>query len=426
MDYDILYEFRKPEKKRDFAKGVWIGMLIGLVLFAILAFVGVWFYCRISGYNLVLGRHGIAKTYDNVLLDDKTVEKLDELVSYMDIYYYEDYDLSTARNDMYAGLIKGLDDRYSVYYTKEEYDALRESTSGTYYGIGAGLKQDTATMQVTVSAVYEGTPSEEVGLVENDQILSVDGIDATSMELSKLVELIRGEEGTTVHLEIYRESTQETLEFDVERRNVQLPNVSSEILNGNIGYIQIDEFTGSTLAQFREHLKALEDNGMEGLIVDLRGNPGGLLNSVVSILDDILPEGTLVYTEDKYGARETYTSDRNCINYPLVVLVDENSASASEIFAGAIKDYNYGTLVGTTTYGKGIVQSIYPLEDGDALKLTTSKYFTPNGNNIHEIGITPDIELEFEYSGPVDEPYSMEYDNQLQKAIEVMEDELQS
>jgi carboxyl-terminal processing protease len=159
---------------------------------------------------------------------------------------------------------------------------------------------------------------------------------------------------------------------------------------------------------------------MKSLIVDVRSNPGGLLTSVVDILDTILPDGTLVYTEDKYGSRETYTSDKNCLDCPIAVLIDENSASAAEIFAGAIKDYGYGTLIGTTTYGKGIVQSIFPLEDGSAIKLTTAKYYTPKGNYIHGVGIDPDIELEYDYSGPDDAAYDMQYDNQLQTAIEIL------
>jgi carboxyl-terminal processing protease len=159
---------------------------------------------------------------------------------------------------------------------------------------------------------------------------------------------------------------------------------------------------------------------MQSLIVDVRSNPGGLLTSVVDILDTILPEGTVVYTEDKYGSRDTYTSDESCLDCPIAVLIDANSASAAEIFAGAIKDYNYGTLIGTTTYGKGIVQTIFPFEDGSAIKLTTAKYYTPNGNYIHGVGIDPDIELEYDYSGPDDGTYDMQYDNQLQKAIEIL------
>ena len=195
------------------------------------------------------------------------------------------------------------------------------------------------------------------------------------------------------------------------------------MLDNNIGYIMISEWQKGTADQFKTIVEELAGEGMESMIIDVRSNPGGLLNSVVDVLDYILPKGTVVYTEDKYGNRQNYTSDKECLNYPMAVLINGNSASASEIFAGAIRDYNYGTLIGTTTYGKGIVQSIFNLSGGDALKVTTAKYFTPNGSYIHGVGIDPDIELEYEYSGPTDEAYQMQYDNQLQKAIELLSGE---
>ena len=197
------------------------------------------------------------------------------------------------------------------------------------------------------------------------------------------------------------------------------------MMEGGIGYIEITEFQGGTAGQFAGILEELQEQGMKGMVVDLRGNPGGLITSVVDILDMILPEGVVVYTEDKYGRRENYTSDARCLDIPMVVLINENSASASEIFAGAVKDYEYGTLVGTTSFGKGIVQSLFPLEDGSAVKLTTAKYFTPKGNNIHGIGIAADVEVEYEYTGPADEPYDIQYDNQAQRAFALMEEMLE-
>jgi carboxyl-terminal processing protease len=354
------------------------------------------------------------------VLDDSTVNKLSEITSYIRAYYMDEYDVEDLQNSLIAGYVDGLGDKYTVYYTPEEYADLRISTTGTYYGIGAGLQQDPDTMQVTVTKIYKGTPSEDAGLKENDILLYVDDIEATSMELTLLVQKIRGEEGTTVHLQVYRPSTAETLEFDVERKNVVLPSVEGEMLSGNIGYIAIGEWQDNTPEQFKEIVAELEKKGMESMIIDVRSNPGGLLDSVVEVLDYILPKGTVVYTEDKYGQRKTYSSDADCLQYPMAVLINGNSASASEIFAGAIKDYSYGTLIGTTTFGKGIVQSIFTLPDGDALKVTTAKYFTPNGNYIHGVGIDPDIELEYEYSGPTDEAYDMQYDNQLQKAIQIL------
>ena len=225
-------------------------------------------------------------------------------------------------------------------------------------------------------------------------------------------------------MKIYRPSTEETLEFDVERRNVVLPSIEGEMLEDGIGYIQITEFQSQTDEQFAEMVKQLSTQGMKGLIVDVRSNPGGMLTSVVNLLDTVLPEGLLVYVEDKYGNRQEYNSDANCINLPIVVLIDENSASASEIFAGALKDYKYATLVGKTTFGKGIVQNIIPLSNGDAIKITTAKYFTPNGNYIHEVGVAPDVEVEYAYTGDKNAAYEKQYDSQFVKALEIMKGKL--
>ena len=419
------HDFYQDEKMKSFFEKhkFGIGLTTGLAG-VVVAFAIVFTYISLTGSMLVIGGNGATQLPESLLLDDKSVEKLDEIYSYMYLYYYEDYDLQKIKEAMYKGVMEGLDDPYSVYYTKEEYEDLQISTSGVYYGIGAGLNQSLETMEVTVSKVYKGTPAEEAGLLNGDKIIKVNDIEATSMELSELVQHIRGEEGTSVHLQIYRESTDAVIEFEVERRNVVLPSIEGEMLEGGIGYIQITEFQSKTATQFKEMVADLEKQGMKGLIVDVRANPGGLLYSVKDILDTILPEGLLVYTEDKYGNRQELSSDASCMDIPLVVLIDENSASASEIFAGAIKDYDYGTLIGTTTFGKGIVQNVIELSDGDALKLTTSKYFTPNGNYIHEVGIEPDIVLEYEYSGPTDQPYDKQYDNQFQKAVEVLKDKL--
>jgi carboxyl-terminal processing protease len=418
MDYG--YEDMQ-EKKSGFGKGLLFGVLIGFAITVIVLIVAVKVYTGTTSRYLVIGGDSVNATSKSDILDSDTIAKRENLMSYVDLYFNDEYDEDAIRESIYAGTLAGLGDKYSVYYTAEEYEELQISTQGNYYGIGAGLTQDQDTMEVTITKVYEGTPAEEAGLKNGDQIVSVDDITATSMELSLLVEKIRGEEGTKVHLEIYRASTEENLTFDVERRQVNLPSVASEMLDDGIGYIEISEFQSDTANQFDEALSALQKDGMKKLIVDVRGNPGGLLTSVVDILDTVLPEGTVVYTEDKYGAKDTYTSDASCIDCPIAVLIDANSASAAEIFAGAIKDYDYGTLIGTTTYGKGIVQSIFPMEDGSALKLTTAKYYTPNGNYIHGVGIDPDIELEYKYTGPDDNTYNKKYDNQLQKAIEVLE-----
>lgn len=408
---------KKKRKKPGFAAGV----VVGIAAAAVILVGGTFGICKAGNYQMVIGSKGASKVKNTKLLDQDTVDKVDELTNYMDLYYYEDYDVQDVQDGLLEGVVSGLGDKYSAYYTAEEYKEQQLSTSGTYYGIGAALAQDKDTMQVTITKIYEGTPSEEAGLKKDDVIVSADGTDATSMELTDFVKLIRGEEGTTVHLEIYRPSTEETLEFDVERKNVEFPSVSSQMLENNIGYIQISEFQSKTAEQFESALSSLKDQGAQSLIVDVRGNGGGLVDSVVAILDDILPEGTVVYTEDKYGNRQDYTSSGDTyLDMPIAVLVDQNSASASEIFAGAIKDYNYGTLIGTKTFGKGIVQTVFSLPEGDAIKITTAKYFTPDGNYIHGVGIEPDIELEYQFMGGENDEYSVDLDNQIQKAIEVL------
>ena len=399
---------------KKFLGGLFCGLMAGLLVAG---------GTGIGVYKLCMQKAKDDQKAISEVLDEKTISKLSELTSYINAYYMDEYEVSDVQEALISGFVDGLGDKYTVYYTPEEYADLQITTTGTYYGIGAGLQQDPDTMQVTITKIYAGTPSEEAGLKENDIVMYGEETEAASIDLSLLVQQIRGEEGTMVHMQVYRPSTKKILDFDIERRNVKLPSVEGEMLDNGIGYIAISEWQTGTAGQFEKFVEDLASQGMTSLIIDVRSNPGGLLSSVVDVLDYILPKGTLVYTEDKYGNRQTYSSDAKCLNYPMAVLINGNSASASEIFAGAISDYEYGTLIGTTTYGKGIVQSIFPLIGGDALKVTTAKYFTPNGNYIHGVGIDPDIELEYEYSGPLDQAYEMQYDNQLQKAIEILSGE---
>lgn len=412
-----------PKKKKG---STFKGIVIGVIGTLLISWTGINVACLATNSQILITNKESADDGEGAVLDADTVSKINELTAYTKLYYYDDIENEKLQDGLYTGLIDGLGDKYSVYYNAEDYQVLQISTTGQYYGIGAGLSQDKDTMVVTVNKVYEGTPSESAGLLKDDVIVSVDGTEAVSMELSELVKLIRGEKGTTVHLEIYRPSTEENLSFDVERQDITLPSVSHKMFEDGIGYVHIDSFETETAAQFEEAVKDLEDQGMKALIIDVRYNPGGMVTAVVQILDDILPEGTVVYTEDKNGNRQDYTSSGDTyLDYPLAVLINGESASAAEILAGAVKDYQYGTLIGTTTFGKGIVQTIFPLEDGDAVKLTTAKYFTPKGNYIHGVGIEPDIELEYEYLDKEATSYDEAYDNQIQKAIEVLKDKIQ-
>ena len=412
-----------PREEERFKKGVLVGILatVAVFLFAVLIVISV----VKDKYAVTLIDKEASDTQE--VLDADSEKKIKELLGQMELYYYEDIDTEELTNGLYKGLFEGLGDPYSVYYTKEEYDSMMVSTSGTYCGIGAVLSQDMKTMQVTVLHVYKDTPADKAGLKDGDTILKVDDIEATSMELSELVTNIRGDKGTKVHLEVYREGEKDKLEYDIERDKVEVPTVEYEMLENNVGYIQITEFAEPTETQFTEAVNALQAQGMQAMIVDLRDNPGGYLSAVTEILDDILPEGITVYTEDKYGKRQNYTSDdEHRIEIPMAVLINENSASAAEIFAGAIKDYDYGTLIGTKSFGKGIVQTVKQLKDGSAIKLTTAKYYTPNGNYIHEVGIEPDVELEYEYTGDTNEDYDKSQDNQIQKALEILESDVQN
>lgn len=407
-----------PPQQPHKGGGILLGMMIGI---AVTLLVGGFVFAGVKFYEAVDSRKAVEKRKSGAdgVVSEETEKKLSAIEDVIEEYYYQDADIDVEAmtEGMYRGMVNALGDPYSVYYTEEEWEDLMQDTEGIYFGIGAYLMIDQVTGLGKISGVIENTPAQEAGLRENDLLYKIDGQSTAGMELSEIVSYIKGEEGTKVHLTIYREGENDYLEVDVERRKIEAPTVKYEILKNNIGYIQITEFDDVTTDQFTEALAVVKGAHARGLILDLRGNPGGSLNVVVDIARQILPKGLIVYTEDKYGEREEYNCDgRRQLDMPLVVLVNGNSASASEILAGAIKDYKMGTLVGTTTFGKGIVQRILPLTDGTALKLTISSYYTPNGNNIHGVGIEPDVVCEFDSDAYYDEGV----DNQLEKALEVL------
>lgn len=390
-----------------------LGLLAG-VMIAALAGGTVYVGTRLYRLSEARSTNADGSSGDN-LVDDDTIEKLEALEQVIDKYYYKDEDIDTEEmtEGMYAGLVASLGDPYSVYYTEEEWQQMMADTEGIYFGIGAYMQLDTVTGLARINGVIANTPAEEAGLRENDLVYQVDGEMTQGLDLSEIVSRIKGEEGTTVHLTIVREGETDYLEFDVERRQIESPTVNYEMYDNGVGYIQITEFDEVTTDQFTEALAVIKGSEAKGLILDLRSNPGGSLPVVVDIARAILPKGLIVYTEDKYGKRDEYTCDgRKELDIPMVVLINGNSASASEILAGAIQDYDKGTLIGTTTFGKGIVQRVLPLTDGTALKLTISSYYTPKGNNIHGIGIEPDIECEFDGEAY----YERDFDNQLERA----------
>lgn len=406
-----------------------LGIFLGALIMSVIGGVGI---ALTSYINLTDGKSETSvenvlqvKDPESDLVDDQVEDKIEYLSGLIDEYYIEDADKEALIEGMYKGLTEALGDPYSIYYDKEDTKSLTETIDGTYSGIGATLAQNRETKAVTVLRCFEDTPALEAGLLPGDVIRSVDGTDITSMEISAAVALIKGEEGTTVNLEIYREGQPNTMTVPVTRRKIDIPTVAGDMLEDGIGYIQISSFDKVTTKQFEETYKDLQQQGMEGLIIDLRSNPGGMLNVVCEIANYFVPQGRIVYTEDKNGKRVEYTADgKDTFGKPLVVLVNGNSASASEIFAGAVQDTGVGKIVGTQTYGKGVVQQVINLGDGTAVKLTISKYFTPNGNDINKKGITPDIVEELDETLYQRAVVTLEEDNQVQKALETIKSQL--
>ena len=353
---------------------------------------------------------------DEILSDLAFTQKIKYLENMIDEEYLGEISTDKLEEGVYAGLIYGLGDVYSRYYTKDEYEQESVTTEGSYVGIGVAMQKYTAG-GVQIVECYKGSTAEEAGVKVDDVITAINGEDITDTDLQDVVSMIKDNEDKDVVLTVQRKG-EDTQEITVKVSNVELPSVFGEMLDENTGYIQITEFKGVTVEQYEEVFADLKEQGMERLVVDLRDNPGGLLNVVCDILRDILPEGLIVYKEDKNGNRSEETCDgKNPLDMPLAVLVNGNSASASEIFAGAVKDYGLGTIVGTTTYGKGVVQSIRQLSDGSAVKLTIANYYTPKGNSINKTGIRPDVEVELSPELLNQEEITHEEDNQLQAAL---------
>ena len=358
---------------------------------------------------------------DEKLMSDYFVSKMELLTKVISQYYMYDISVEDMRIGAYKGLLEGLGDPYTCYYTAEEFDALMESTTGTYYGIGAVVQQNMKTMYITIVKPYVDGPAYNAGMLPGDIIYKVDDVDVTGWEIDKVVAMMKGPEGTKVKVTVVRDGESDPVDLFITRAKIEIETIEYEMLEDNIGYILISGFDEPTPKQFKEAIKDLQKQGMKGLVLDLRDNGGGLLSAVVEMLDYILPKGMIVYTEDKYGNREEYKgTDKDVLKLPMTVLINGNSASAAEIFAAAMQDYEAATLIGTTSFGKGIVQTIIPFNDGTAVKVTISRYFTPKGVCIHGEGVTPDIEVELN-----DELRQMvvipkDQDNQLEIAVNLV------
>ena len=402
---DLRRNAQPPRKKKS--QGFASGMIIGAVsafMAVILLILSVAAVCIAKGY-IHIGVNGDVYIQSDAVTDSDGIGsevegKLNAIDSVLESFYFGDVDDETAKDNIYKAYLSSYGDKYTMYYTADEYKALKESTNGKFYGIGA-VCQISGEGGVLLVDVYDNGAGYQAGLRSGDRVVNVDGRDITDMELSSAVALIKGDKGTSVTLEVIRGT--ERLTFSVVRDAVEAKTVSYTLLDNNIGYLSISQFEEVTTKQFKAAVEDLQSQGMKGLVIDIRNNPGGLLDTVVGMLKYMLPDGLIVYTEDKQGNRKEYKGqDNDEFNLPLAVLVNGNSASASEIFAGAIQDYGKGTIIGTQTYGKGIVQTVKPLTDGSAIKFTIAKYFTPKGKDIHGKGVTPDMVVEYDTDADVD------------------------
>lgn len=372
---------------------------------------------------------------DNILIyfsfgDGDFKSKLMAVDSILEKEYLYDYDKNELGEKAVQAYVEGLNEPYTHYYTKDEFSAYIQNIQDGYVGIGVvvGVNDNN---QIEVIAPYENSPAFLAGIQPGDIIKAIDDIEYSGDGINDAVSQIKsGEEGTAVKITVIRNGSEE-IDFNVVREDISSDSVEAEMIDSDIGYLRVTEFNmestngqHSTSTEFAEDINNLTSQGMKKLIIDLRDNPGGILDEACNMADMILPEGVITYTESKDGSRKYIESDEDELNIPIVILINGNSASASEVFTGALKDYGKATVVGTTSYGKGIVQNVYPFFDGSGISLTSSKYYTPNGVCIHGVGIEPDVVVEMpeEYKNTYTSMIDKEDDVQLQKAIEIIKE----
>lgn len=389
--------------------------LFGTVAFLLVAALIT--LCIVNFVSIPLPGGGVilsARDYSSL----KQLNKLIGIRNFLETYYYQETDPKALEEGAIRGMLEALEDPYTVYMDRDEYDSFMTHTTGTYEGVGLVVTGG-EDGYIQVVAPIEDTPSAEAGIKTADRIIKVDGKEVSGDQLEQAVAMMKGPEGTEVMLTIMREGLNEPFDVKVERKQIRLVTVKSEIIKDNIGYMRISTFDEKTNDDFRQQIKQLQSQGIQGLILDLRGNPGGLMDQVVKIADYIMGEGLIVYTEDREGNRTEEQSDPSKLDLPLAVLVDGGSASASEILAGAIQDSGAGVLVGTKTFGKALVQTVQGLGDGSAIKMTIAQYYTPKGRSIQGSGIQPDHVVELPADAIIGD-YMEGKDTQLAKALELI------
>jgi len=389
-------ENNRRQNRSHFIKGMLFGILSFILILSVIIFAG--------------------SNNRPTVLDPSA--KMQEILSILEFHSVNEFDIEVMTEAMFIGFLFGVGDPYTSYMNRETLAAFRESTEGRYAGIGVRVQIDQTDNRIQILQVFPGGPSYIAQLEPGDKIIKVDGVEVSSLNFEDAVSMMRGTPGTRVTLTILREFNNQTFEREIVRDEVEVPTVEHRMIEAGIGYIRITSFDRQTYPQFMQALSNLTQQGMQGLVIDVRNNPGGLLDSVVRITNELIPEGTVVYTVDSRGNRDISRSNDRQLNIPLAILVNENSASASEVLAGAVQDTNSGVLVGNQTFGKGVVQSLFPLSDGSGIKVTIARYYTPGGYSIHGEGLLPDILI------PTDRETSMRIatlapseDEQLQAAI---------
>ena len=399
------------EEKRGFPK---IILVILFLVVAIGSFFGGSIYGSLNSPVILPGGGGSST-------NDGSFDKLFEVKDVLHQQYYQDIGDEALLEGAIKGMVDAVGDPYTVFYNQEEYQEFQDDGQGNYVGIGVmvGIKED----KIVVITPFEGSPAYEAGIRAGDFILKVEGVEYKGSEMDKAVSVIKGEEGKPVTLTISQNGIEK--EVTIVRASITLVNVQSEMVAGNIGHVTMLQFTNNTAKQVREAMEELKAQGAEGYILDLRGNPGGYLDEAVDTASLCVEKGkTVLYTLDKAQQKREYLSKGgDFIGAPLVVLLDEGSASASEVVAGALKDYKAATIVGQKSFGKGIVQMVFNVGNKEGVKVTVSSYYSPNGINIHGEGILPDVEVQLPEG--VEAPLTIDNDTQLQKAVEILQDGLQ-
>ena len=400
--------------KRMNKRKITIGSTLMLLMLAVVSTFNITFFVASEYYNARLGN------FEEL---ESEYEKFSEVSSIVDKYFVGEYDKEEMMDAALKGYINGMGDQWSSYLTEEEYQAVLEQREGTYAGVGITISASADGQTFTVTAVAEDGPAEKAGIQVLDQLVAVDGESIAGMSYDDLNNKVHGEPGSQVVLTILRDGRQ--TEYALEREEVQTSGVKAQMLDGNIGLIRIESFSTNVDQEFSQKLQQLLDEGAQGLVFDVRFNPGGFVEVLVNMLDELLPKGTIISIADKDGNSTNYTSDEEQVELPMAVLTNEYSISAAEFFAACLQEYDVATVVGEHTLGKGYAQSLIPLSDGGALNISTSRYYTPKGVSLAGVGIQPDEEVEMAPE-KLANFYTLqpEEDDQLQAALETLRQQI--